>query len=79
MLVIDDRILELSDLSESQLLEDIAIMLYQKRKLTFGQAAELAKLNKADFQFLLGKNGIPVNYDVLELMEDIDTIKKMKL
>jgi predicted HTH domain antitoxin len=47
--------------------------------LTFGQAAELVKLNKANFQFLLGKNRIPVNYDVLELIEDIDTIKKNEI
>ncbi|MFM7853581.1 MAG: UPF0175 family protein [Flammeovirgaceae bacterium] len=79
MLVINDRILELSDLSENQLLEDIAIMLYQKKKLTLGQAAQLAKLNRVEFQFLLGRNNVPVNYDVLELMEDVDTIKKMKL
>jgi predicted HTH domain antitoxin len=37
----------------------------------------LAKLNYAQFQFLLGENSIPTNYDVSELMEDVETIKKM--
>jgi predicted HTH domain antitoxin len=78
VLVIENQILDWADVSEGQLLEDIAIMLYQKKKLTFGQAAKMAKLNYAEFQFLLGKNHIPVNYDVPELMEDMETIKKMK-
>jgi predicted HTH domain antitoxin len=77
MLVIENQILEQADVSESQLLEDIAVMLYQKKRLTLGQAAQLAKLNYAQFQFLLGKNSIPTNYDVSELMEDVETIKKM--
>jgi predicted HTH domain antitoxin len=76
VLVIENQILDWADVSEGQLLEDIAIMLYQKKKLTFGQAAQMAKLNYAEFQFLLGKNHIPVNYDVPELMEDMETIKK---
>lgn len=78
MLVIENEILELADVSEKQLLEDIAIMLYQKKKLTFGQAAQFAKLNHADFKLLLGKNQVPVNYDVAELKEDMETIKRLK-
>ncbi len=77
MLVIDNKIFEWANLAESQLLEDIAIMLYQKRKLTFGQAAQLAKMNYAEFQFLLGRNRVPINYDVPELLEDIETIKQL--
>jgi predicted HTH domain antitoxin len=79
VLVIENQILDWADVSEGQLLEDIAIMLYQRKKLTFGQAAQMAKLNYAEFQFLLGKNHIPTNYDVPELIEDMETIKKMKL
>ncbi len=77
MLVIDNKIFEWANLAESQLLEDMAIMLYQKRKLTFGQAAQLAKMNYAEFQFLLGRNRVPINYDVPELLEDIETIKQL--
>lgn len=78
MLIIEDQILDWADVSEGQLLEDIAVMLYQKKKLTFGQAAQMVKLSYAEFQFLLGKKHIPTNYDEPELMEDIETIKKMK-
>lgn len=78
MLIIDNKILEWTNLTESQLLEYIAIMLYQKKKLTFGQSAQLANMNYAEFQFLLGRNHIPVNYDVPELMEDLETIKTLR-
>ena len=77
MITIADSIIELTNSSENQLLEDIALMLYSKKKLTFGQAAQMAKLNQAQFQFLLGKNQIPINYDVAELEEDMKTIQRM--
>jgi predicted HTH domain antitoxin len=63
--------------SENQLLEDIAIMLYQKGKLTFGQAAQTAKLSYTEFQFLLGRNKISINYEVEQFLEDIETIKSL--
>jgi len=53
-------------------------MLYQKKKLTFGQAAEMAHMNYAEFQFLLGRNKIPINYGASELLEDYETIKKLR-
>ena len=78
MIIIDNKIVAWANISESQLLEDIAIMLYQKKKLTFGQAAETAHMNYAEFQFLLGRNQVATNYDVQELLEDYETIKKLK-
>ncbi len=79
MLVLENKIFEWANLSENELLEDIAVMLYQKRKLTFGQAAQTANMNYIQFQFLLGRNHIPINYGVTELLEDAETIKKMNL
>lgn len=78
MITIDKKIMEWANISESQLLEDIAMMLYQKKKLTFGQAAEMAHMNYAEFQFLLGRNKIPINYGASELLEDYETIKKLR-
>lgn len=77
MLTINDNLLQWANITENQLLEDIALMLYQNRKLSFGQASQTAKLNYAEFQFLLGRKQIPVNYGVQELMEDVETIKKL--
>ncbi len=78
MLTIDSKIVEWANISESQLLEEIAIMLYQKKKLTFGQAAEMAHMSYAEFQFLLGRNKVVVNYGASELLEDFETLKKFR-
>jgi predicted HTH domain antitoxin len=78
MVIIDDKVFEWANMTENQLLEDIAIMLYQKQKLTFGQAAQTAKMSQAAFQFLLGRNQIPTNYGVADLMDDMTTIQKIK-
>lgn len=77
MLTIDNKVFEWASISENQLLQEIAMILYKKKKLTFGQAAQTAKMNYAEFQFLLGANQIPVNFEVSDLMEDIQTINKM--
>jgi predicted HTH domain antitoxin len=53
-------------------------MLFQKKKLTFGQSAHVANMNFNEFQFLLASNQIPVNYDVPEIMEDLETIKNLR-
>lgn len=79
MITIDNKIVEWANISENQLLEEIAIMLYQKKKLTFGQAAEMAHLSYVAFQFLLGRNQISNNYGVPELLEDYETIKKLRI
>ena len=45
-----------------------ALQLYREHKLTLGQAAELADLNKDEFMMLCGRHGIPViNYDSNDL------------
>jgi predicted HTH domain antitoxin len=77
MLTIDNKILEWANISEKQLLEEVAIMLYKKEKLTFCQAAKSANLSYSDFQELLGQKEIAVNYDEEMLIEDMETIKWM--
>jgi predicted HTH domain antitoxin len=52
-----------------------AMELYRSHKLSMGKAAELAEMNKADFMYELGKNGIPsIDYDVQEFSEEISRI-----
>lgn len=75
MLTIQDEIMAWAKLTEQELLEEIVIMLYKKQKLSFGQAAKSLNLDYSEFQHLLGKNEIPVNYDVNEFMEDMETLK----
>jgi predicted HTH domain antitoxin len=75
MLTINDHTLQLANISEQQLLLEIALMLYQKGKLTFGQAAQTANISYTEFQFQLGKNKIAINYSVQDVQDDAITIQ----
>lgn len=57
--------------------QEIAIMLFQKDKLTLGQASQLAQINKIAFQHLLASRQIPVYYDIEDLEQDIKHLQQM--
>ncbi len=75
-LLIADEILKASGLSESELLLEIVIMLFEKEKLTLGKASRLAGIDQIQFQRLLASRRIPVHYDVAEFREDIKSLKE---
>ncbi|MBW4628428.1 MAG: UPF0175 family protein [Brasilonema octagenarum HA4186-MV1] len=75
-LVIADEILKASGLSESELLLEIVIMLFEKEKLTLGKASRLIGIDQIQFQRLLASRRIPVHYDVAEFREDIKSLKE---
>ena len=52
-LTIPDEILKSTRMSIPELTREIAIMLFQKDKLTLGQASQLADMNQFQFQHLL--------------------------
>jgi predicted HTH domain antitoxin len=72
---VSTKIYAWSGLSENQLLHEIAVALYQKGLLTFGQAAQVANMAYPEFQLLLGQNKVAIHYDVAELLEDMETIQ----
>jgi predicted HTH domain antitoxin len=75
--VISDEILRASRLSETELKMEIAIMLFQKEKLSLGQASRLAGLDQLEFQHLLASRGISVHYDVADFEEDLKTLREI--
>ncbi len=76
MLTIEDEILKQANISAKELKQEIAVLLYQKNKLSFGQAQKLAGLNHYEFQCLLDDKGIPLNYSEEDLKDDMETIRK---
>jgi predicted HTH domain antitoxin len=76
-LVIPDNIVYSTRMTEEELLQEIAILLYQKEKLSMGQASKLARMNQWQFQLLLGSRQIPVHYDVTEFESDLNTLREM--
>ena len=76
-LTISDEILEATGMSEAELKQEIAVLLFQKEKLTLGKASQLAGMSQLQFQHLLASRQIPVHYDVAEFEEDLKTLQEL--
>jgi len=64
-------------MSEEELRTELAVHLYQRRKLSLGKAKELAGLTVWQFMQLLGSRGLGVNYDVEQFDEDMATLTRL--
>jgi predicted HTH domain antitoxin len=62
-------------MSETELLTEIAVMLFQKEKFTLAQASRFAKMDQLQFQRLLANRQIPLHYDIDELREDVKSLE----
>jgi predicted HTH domain antitoxin len=58
-------------------MQEIAVMLFQKEKLTLGQASNLAGMNQIAFQHLLASRQISVHYDVKDFESDLKTLREL--
>ena len=76
-LVIPEEILTTTRMSEAEMRKEIAIMLFQKEKLTLAQASRFAGINRIAFQHLLASRQIPIHYDVEDFEKDIENLKEM--
>jgi predicted HTH domain antitoxin len=73
--VVPDDILRSARMTEEELRQEIAVLLFQKEKLTLAQASRLAGMSRLQFQHLLASREIPVHYDVADLEEDLKTLR----
>ena len=76
-LVIPDEIIKSTKMSVTELTQEIAIMLYQKGKITLGQASHLADMSQFQFQHLLASRQIEIHYDETDFNQDIETLKEL--
>ena len=76
MLTITDEILNASQMTATQLQQEVAVYLYAKSKLSFGQARKLAGLDVLQFQELLFNNNVPMHYGVSDLQDDFNSIQR---
>jgi predicted HTH domain antitoxin len=76
MLTISDEVLKNANMTPQQLLQEVAVYLYSKNKLSFGQARKLAGMDVLQFQELLYISNVPVHYDVSDLESDYKAIKR---
>ena len=76
-LVIPDEIIKSTRMSITELTQEIAIMLYQKEKITLGQASRLADMSQFQFQNLLASRRIEIHYDETDFNNDLETLKEL--
>jgi predicted HTH domain antitoxin len=70
----DDLLLS-TRLTENELKAELALALFQRERLTLGQAATLAGLPQLDFQRLLASRGIPLHYGIEAMEQDLQRAK----
>ncbi len=75
--VISDEIVQTIRMTERELMQEIAILLYQKERLTLGQASRMAQMSQVQFQYLLASRQIPLHYDVADFEADLKTLREM--
>lgn len=76
-LTISDALLQAAHMSEAELRQEIAVMLFHRDKLTLAQASQFAHMHRLQFQHLLASRQIPVHYDVTEFAEDLHTLQRL--
>jgi predicted HTH domain antitoxin len=75
--LIPDDVLQATGMTAEELRQEIAVLLFQKEKLTLSQASRLAAMNRLQFQHLLASRGIPVQYGTAEFEADLKTLKEL--
>lgn len=71
------EIMRSTRMTPQEMKRDLAILLFQQGKLSFGKAREMAGMTAWTFQQLLGSRGVPVHYNVEEYEEDLQTLKEL--
>ena len=75
--VIPDDVLYATRMSAAEMMQEVAVTLYQRDKLALGQASRLAGMGQLQFQLLLASRQIPIHYDVADFDADQKTLKDM--
>ena len=73
---------ELAELARPRSVEEelrllVALELYREGRISLGKAAELAGLSLREFLYELRSRRVPLNYDLDELEEDMETVRML--
>jgi predicted HTH domain antitoxin len=71
------HLLQAARATPDELRVELAIQLYQQRRLSIGHARELAGLSLWEFRQLLGSRRIAAHYDAADLDTDMETWAKL--
>jgi predicted HTH domain antitoxin len=73
-LIITDDTLSKAQLSADELLVDLACYLYDKKRMSTGQARHLTGLDQISFQKELAKRDIYIHYKTEDLEKDLQNL-----
>jgi predicted HTH domain antitoxin len=76
-LTLPDELLESTKLTQAELQAELALALFQRERLTLGQAALLAGIPQLDFQRLLASRQIPLHYGFEAMEQDLQRAKRL--
>lgn len=76
-IVIPDETLYATHLTAAELKQELAVLLFEKDRLTLMQATKLAEMQPIPFQHLLASRGISPHYDVPEFEQDLITMQQL--
>jgi predicted HTH domain antitoxin len=76
-IVVSDEMLTATRMTEAEMRQEIAVMLFQKEKLTLAQASRFAGIHRIAFQHLLASRHIPMHYGVKDFEQDIKNLREM--
>jgi len=71
------HLLQAARATPEELRVELAVQLYQQRRLSLGHARELADMSLWEFRQLLGSRRIAPHYDVADLDADMRTWAKL--
>ncbi|CAN1213101.1 hypothetical protein TUMEXPCC7403_23050 [Tumidithrix helvetica PCC 7403] len=75
--IVPDEILTTTRMAETEMRQEISVMLFQREKLTLAQASRFAGMHRVAFQHLLASRHIPVHYGVEDFEQDIQNLQEM--
>jgi predicted HTH domain antitoxin len=76
-IVISDDLLAATRMTEAEMRQEIAILLFQKEKFTLAQASRFAGMHRVAFQHVLASRHIPVHYGVGDFEQDIENLREL--
>jgi predicted HTH domain antitoxin len=76
-IVISDDLLAVTRMTEAEMRQEIAILLFQKEKFTLAQASRFAGMHRVAFQHVLASRQIPFHYDVDDFEQDIENLREL--
>jgi predicted HTH domain antitoxin len=77
VLEVPQEILESARLTIPELKVELAVHLYEQRRLSIGKARELAAMSLWEFRQLLASRRIPPDYDETDLDEAITALREL--